>query len=519
MVGGGGIRHTRRRTLGILGAVGAVLLDAGSQAARPPSKPAPRVDHHYVGDPTGPGPVTAPLPAAGSPPVVVENARPGAVDFHLTGHRFATDRGGEIAGYVHATSVAPGEELRFQVSVARPQRYRITVFRVGAYGGRGARQVAVSPWLDGVPQEAPTIDAVTGAVRCGWRTEWRPTVAPDWVSGLYLALLAGATGHHQWIPFVVREPKPAAGALVVLPTTTWQAYNRWPEDGRTGASLYYGFDGAGHRSGEHRARAVSHDRPYAGNGLPALADHDIGFVQWVEGQGVDLAYATSEDLHTGRVDPARYRAVVFPGHDEYWSMPMRQAVVTARNAGTSLVFLGANNCYWRIAYGADDRDDRLIRCAKEKRPASGPLPLTMRWRSAGYAEQQFIGAQYVSIVDGYAPLVVRGSGHWFWAGTGVRDGDLIAEVVWGEADQCMPGFAEPTATERTLLAESPYRHEGAPQRQQTRLYRAPSGAWVFAAGSLGWTRVLADPAVADPRLARATVNLLRRVVTGEPTLV
>ncbi|MEU8170517.1 N,N-dimethylformamidase beta subunit family domain-containing protein [Micromonospora sp. NPDC049004] len=509
MVGRSEIRHTRRATLGILGAVGAVILDSGCQV-RPPAATAPRVDPNYVGDPTGPGPATPLLRATGSPPVVVENARPGASGFRLTGHRFATDRGGEIAGYVHATSVAPGEELRFQVSAARPQRYRITIFRVGHYDGRGARQVAVSPWLDGYPQAAPTVDPATGAVRCGWRTQWRPTVAPDWTSGLYLALLASATGHHQWIPFVVRDPGHARGALVVLPTSTWQAYNCWPEDGRTGASLYYGFDSAGQITTKHRARAVSHDRPYAGNGVPALADHDIGFVQWVEGQGIDVAYATSEDLHTGRVDPARHRAVVFPGHDEYWSTPMREAVVTARDGGTSLVFLGANNCYWRIGYGADDHDDRLVRCAKEKTPASGPLPLGIMWRSAGHAEQQFIGAQYVSVVDGYAPLVVRGSRHWFWAGTGVRDGDLIPEVVWGEADQCMPGFAEPPAAERTLLAESPFRRDGAPQRQQSQLYRTTSGAWVFAAGSLGWTRALADP-----RLARATVNLLRRVVTGE----
>lgn len=492
--------HTRRRTLGVLGALGATVLGTGASA----------------GDPTGPGRATTPRPAAGSGAVVVENTRPGAAGFRLTGHRFAQDGPGEIAGYVHATSVAPGAELRFQVSVAQPQKYRITLFRLGHYRGAGARQVAVSPWLDGVPQAPPSVDPETGAVRCDWRPGWRPTVPPRWVSGLYLALLASASGHHQWIPFVVRPPVAGGAALVVLPTSTWQAYNRWPEDGRTGASLYYGFDRAGRRSGECRARAVSHDRPYAGCGVPALADHDIGFVRWVERLGLDLGYATSEDLHTGRVDPARFRAVVFPGHDEYWSAPMRQAVVAARDAGTSLVFLGANNCYWRIRYGADDRDDRLVRCAKESRPASGPMPPTTRWRTAGHAEQQFLGAQYVSTVDGYAPLVVRAAGHWFWAGAGVRDGDLIPEVVWGEADRRSARFPGPEATEQALLAESPYRHQGAPQVQQSRLYRAASGAWVFAAGSLGWTRVLADPAVADARLARATVNLLNRVVAVDP---
>ncbi|MFG3685821.1 N,N-dimethylformamidase beta subunit family domain-containing protein [Micromonospora sp. NPDC047740] len=492
----------------MLGAVGAAVL-LGGEACNRPSRPTSPADPHYAGDPTGPAPTTTPAPGSGRPVTVAENARPGAAGFRLTGHWFSTDEGGEIAGYAHATSVAPGEQLAFRVSVARPQRYQITVFRAGHYAGSGARAVIVSPWLDGIRQAAPDVDPATGAVSCAWRTGWRLTVTPDLVSGLYLALLASASGQHQWIPFVVRDPAQRAAALMVLPTSTWQAYNGWPMDGRTGANLYHGYDAAGRWTTARRARAVSHDRPYSGNGIPQLAAHDIGFVQWVEGRGLDVTYATSEDLHTGRVDPARYRAVVFPGHDEYWSAPMRQAVAVARNGGTSLVFLAANNCYWRVEYGTGDR---LVMCAKSSVPATGPTPATTKWRSAGHPEQQLIGAQYVSIVDGYAPLVVRAGGHWFWAGTGVRDGDLIPEVVWGEADQRTPGVPQPDAVERTLLADSPYSRLGATHRQHTHLYRASSGAWVFIAGSLGWTRVLADPAAADPRLARATLNLLQRVV-------
>ncbi|WP_319458834.1 N,N-dimethylformamidase beta subunit family domain-containing protein [Micromonospora sp. RTP1Z1] len=493
----------------MLGAFGAAaVLGGGACRESRPSGAAPPADPHYPGDPAGADPAIDRSLAPGRPTVAAENARSGANGFRLTGHRFATDRGGEIAGYVHATSVAPGEEMEFRVSVARSQRYRITIFRVGHYGGAGARTVAVSPWLDGVSQDPPVVDPLTRAVSCAWRTGWRLPVTPDRPSGLHLALLSSASGHHQWIPFVVRDPAQPTGGLVVLPTSTWQAYNIWPADGRTGASLYYGQDAAGRLDTARRARAVGHDRPYSGNGIPQLAAHDIGFVQWVEAQGLDVTYATSEDLHTGRVNPASYPVVIFPGHDEYWSAPMRRAVVAARNRGTSLVFLGANNCYWRTDYGLGDR---LVRC--EKSP-----PMT-RWRSTGNPEQQLIGAQYVSVVDGYAPLEVRDSRHWFWAGTGVRDGDLIPEVVWGEADQRMPGVPRPRAVEQTLLADSPYSWHGKTHRQHTHLYRAPSGAWVFAAGSLGWTRVLADPTVADPRLARATANLLHRVLAEQPAPV
>jgi hypothetical protein len=185
---------------------------------------------------------------------------------------------------------------------------------------------------------------------------------------------------------------------------------------------------------------------------------------------------------------------------------MRRAVARARDGGTSLVFLSANNCYWRIRYGESDRrrDERIVGCAKVRPEAGRRVPLMAQWRLAGSPEQELLGAQYVSVIDGYTPLVVRNSRHWFWAGTGLRDGDRIPRVVWGEADQVMP--------ERAVLAHSPYQRKGETQHHHAALYRAPSGAWVFAAGSLGWTAALYADGIADRRLQRATRNLLDRVL-------
>ncbi|MEV0718209.1 N,N-dimethylformamidase beta subunit family domain-containing protein, partial [Asanoa sp. NPDC050611] len=103
-----------------------------------------------------------------------------------------------------------------------------------------------------------------------------------WLSGFYLALLTSEAGFSRWVPFVVRDPEPATAGLVVLPTSTYQAYNMWPYDGRVGASLYYGFDSSGKPAPAHRSRAVSHDRPFRDSGLPHLVEHDIGFDQWAE---------------------------------------------------------------------------------------------------------------------------------------------------------------------------------------------------------------------------------------------
>ncbi|MCM0676857.1 hypothetical protein NCC78_19515 [Micromonospora phytophila] len=512
----GTAKPTRRTALTVLGAVGAAgaagLVGLRVATGSAPGTLAP-VDAAVR--PVAPAP-GATRPVGGVSPTVAENARPGDAGFRLDGLRHSTDHEGQIAGYASATSVAPGETLDFFVSVAPAQGYRITVFRVGHYGGAGARQVVTSPWLDGVRQDPPQVSPTDGAVWCSWQPGWRLTIDAGWVSGLHLALLRNAQGYHHWIPFVVADPSRHADALVVVPTSTYQAYNGWPMDGRTGASLYRGYDAQGNlRGSDLRARAVSHDRPMTGSGLRRPMKDDIGFVQWIEQQGRDLVYASSEDLHSGRVVPHHHRAVIFPGHDEYWSPAMRAAVTTARDRGTSLVFLGANNCYWRIRYA---QGDRLVECAKSIVPGPGPEPPTTRWRDVGDPEQLLIGAQYVAIVDGAAPLVVRGSDHWFWAGTQVRDGDEIPGVVHGEADQLMRGVARPASTESVLLSDSPFNRQGRTRRQQTCLYRAPSGAWVFAAGSLAWTRQLRNGPAADDRLRRATRNLLDRVSQAPPTV-
>ncbi|MDG4786166.1 hypothetical protein O7626_09535 [Micromonospora sp. WMMD1102] len=511
-------RWSRRTTLRVLGAGGALAVTgvagvslAGSGRGRDDVVR----DPYYPGDEWQRGtPPAVGRIGSGSSAVARENARAGSAGFGVERYRFGDDKLGQISGYASATSVQVGGTLDFHVSVAPAQRYRIQVFRLGHYGGSGARLVAASPWLAGRAQDVPTVSAERGTVRCGWDVGWRLSVGRDWVSGYHLALLTNAAGWSRFVPFVVRDPRRPAAGLVVVPTSTYQAYNMWPADGHLGASLYYGFDGARRRVPGERARAVSHDRPYQGTGIPTGAEHDIGFTQWVESTGADLTYASSEDLDTGRVDPRRYRAVVFCGHDEYWTVEMRAAVARARNGGTSLVFLGANNCYWRIRYGTPDgrHDERLVDCAKQKTRRGGPVPLTTQWRLAGSPEQELIGAQYVSMIDGRAPLVVRDTAHWFWSGTGLRDGDQIPGIVAGEADQVMSKATRPRAETHTVLAHSPFRRLGQTHHQQTTLYRASSGAWVFAAGSLGWTAGLYAEGFVDPRLRQATRNLLDRVL-------
>ncbi|RMI92081.1 hypothetical protein BIU87_21040 [Streptomyces sp. ZS0098] len=415
------------------------------------------------------------------------------------------DADGRIEGFASPSAVAPGDSVDFHVTVEPPRPFRVTVHRVGHYDGRGAAEITTSPRLHGTAQLPPLTAGRTVSCHHWWQS-WRLPVPTYWSTGAYVAVLATEDGRHQaHVPFTVRDDRPA-DLLLVLPDLTWQAYNAYPAaDGRTGASLAPAPE---EDEADDPVTTVTFDRPYAGDGLPPHAGHAYDVIRWAERYGFDLAHATARDLHAGRVDPARHRGLVFPGRDEYWTAEMRTAVEGAREHGTSLVFLSARTLHRQIELvPSPSGADGLLTCGR-RRSRSGPA----LWRENDRAEQLLLGIQYAGPVPGPRPLIVRNAGHWLWEGTGAHEGDVLDGLVAGGADRYYPRTPLPAHEERILLAHSPYGdRQGARCHQETSLYRAPSGAWVFASGTLAWSPALDRPGHADPRVQRATANLLDRI--------
>ncbi|NUS11208.1 MAG: phosphoribosylamine--glycine ligase [Streptomyces sp.] len=480
---------------------------------------------HGVSDPFGQGPLPW-LRGDSENPVDGGQTVPWYVDLaassgeaprrpHLPGPRMADDVRRQIKGFASAGGVSPGGAIDFRITVDPPQEFTVDVYRIGHYGGDGASQVSASPRLSGIVQPAPLAAGRTVSCHHWWQS-WRLQIPPSWRTGAYVAVLTTADGYRSHVPFTVRDLSAPADLLLLLPDVTWQAYNLYPEDGRNGASLYHAWDAEGRLLGEDEAAAtVSFDRPYAGAGLPLHIGHAYDFVRFAERHGYDLAYADARDLHAGRVDPALYRGLVFPGHDEYWSEPMRRAAERARDLGTSLVFLSANTMYWQVELSpsASGEPDRLLSCRKRRGDARARTSL---WRELGEPEQLLLGVQYAGRVPQPSPLVVRNAGHWLWEATGAGEGDTIDGLVAGEADRYFPRTALPDSIERILLAHSPYESaDGRRCHQETSLYRAPSGAYVFASGTFAWSPALDRPGHVDVRIQRATANLLDRICKRE----
>ncbi|HEY2795496.1 MAG TPA: N,N-dimethylformamidase beta subunit family domain-containing protein, partial [Micromonosporaceae bacterium] len=408
-----------------------------------------------------------PMVAPARNPIVRENRLVGSATWRVgrAGTRPNDEVTPQIQGYASATTAVAGSGIDFHVAVGGDEEFTISIYRIGNYGGTGARHLLDSPLLPGWPPESVRFDERTGRAECDWAPSWRLDVPADWPSGLHVAAFTTASGHRSLTPFVVRPAAAEAPICVVLPFLTYQAANRWPLDTVHGKSLGHGYNpetGDNAMYG-HRAHEVSFDRPYTHTGVPAKAYIDMDVISWIERNGYHVEYASDVDIH-GVLDPGAYAGLLFVGQSEYWSRPMRDAVIRATDSGTSVAFLGAGTSQWhaRLESAADGRPDRVIACYKSD-PDPGAVDetaATTRWRAAhpgpAMAEQKLVGAQLGGATAAVADLVVTNPGHWFWAGTDVRTGTVIEGLLERFVDEVNPTAGAPADGQGTVLASSPY---------------------------------------------------------------
>ena len=139
-------------------------------------------------------------------------------------------------------------------------------------------------------------------------------------------------------------------------------------------------------------------------------------------------------------------------------------VVTGfRNRGGSLMFLSANNFFYRTV----KRGDVMTR--------------TGRWRLMGRPESALIGVQYFGNDAGQhqAPWTVRASsaGRWIFASTNLQPGSTFAKGGI-EADKTTPN--SPRGTEVISVIPNVF---GTGHNAEMSYYELPNGAKVFAAGA------------------------------------
>lgn len=426
--------------------------------------------------------------AAASNPISVENAKPGTSDWFPNNQ--AQNR--EIEGYADLTSVAPGGTIRFYVNTTS-KTYRLDIFRLGWYGGAGGRLYKTST-LTGIKQTMPTPNATTGLVECKWKTPYSlliPSGTNAWTTGMYIAKLTTTSGVTSHIPFVVRDDTRVAEHLFQSSVTTCQAYNSWG-----GKSLYEHNSTNG-----KRAYKVSFNRPYfaygSGDIINDWSGWELNTLRFLEREGYDVSYCTNIDTHQNPAVFYRAKSFLSVGHDEYWSLQMRFNVEYERNTGRHLGFLGANTAYWQVRFenGFDGKANRTMTCYKDaaldpySQNANTALQTTVRFRDeiVSLPEEVLIGVQFEHYPVN-EDMVVTNTGHWAFAGTGLKDGDKLTGLVGYEADSRF-GIG-PSNT--VILAATPVLNPDTQGFSNMTIYQDPSGGNVFATGSMQWAWGLDD---------------------------
>lgn len=439
----------------------------------------------------------------------LENALQGTNAIGLTD----AAKAGEIEGYASAVSVNRGEEVHLYISTVEPS-YSLQVFRIGWYGGKGARAMTQPILRTGIRQPAPVEDVETGLIECHWNDPYilKTSDAANgtlWPSGVYVTkLTASASGKQSYIIFVVRDDASTSDLLFQTSVTTYEAYNSWG-----GKSLYT----------KPRAYKVSFNRPYKqGHGTGHFLFWELSMVRFLEREGYDVSYTTDVDTHERGNLLLQHKAFLSVGHDEYWSWRMRDHVEAARDLGVNLGFFGSDAAYWQIRFEPSMEDgalDRTITCYKnaDKDPFSGAGDAAMRSRTTvkfrddivNRPEDALIGVMYeTDPVEG--DIVIEDDSSWVFAGTGLKKGDHLKNLLGYEVDR-MFGHA-PNGT--TLLSHSPYGFHGETRYSDMTVYTAPSGATVFATGSMQWNWALDNfemmgQKYANPAVQQVTRNILK----------
>ena len=136
-------------------------------------------------------PVAAQLAGGGQKPERVsslirsENSKKGAADWQLTNVRLKPDgfRSRVIEGYCSHQSIAAGDVLRIMASADPPGRIHIEIFRMGYYGGRGARLMTALGPFQGKVQPDPDIGP-RRVRECLWEPSAELKIPADWPSGV-----------------------------------------------------------------------------------------------------------------------------------------------------------------------------------------------------------------------------------------------------------------------------------------------------------------------------------------------
>jgi methionine-rich copper-binding protein CopC len=486
------------------------------------------------------GPCTAPVLNK----VACENTKPGTPDWVVS----AIDD--SIVGYTSDISYAPGNTVNFKVKTDA-SAYTVNIYRLGYYGGDGARLVTTLHRTTRQTQpNCLTPDAATGLTDCGnWATSMTWTVPSDQVSGLYYAVLDRDDTHGESeIAFVLRDDTSHSDVMFQTSDATWQAYNTYGNGSEpgNGNSLYSGSSNGNGGS----AYKVSYNRPIIGGETENfIFNAEYPMLKFLEANGYDLSYTTDVDTARRGNLITNHKVFMPVGHDEYWSNEQRASVENARAAGVNMAFMTGNDAFWKTRWENSSDSSaspwRTMVCYKETKAGQVDPTNTWTgtWRDPRYTppkdgnrpENSLLGQIFtvngrrddsMSVPAAYGKMrlwrgtalanMAANTSYTFQPGTLGYEWDTVEDNGFQP-----PGVAQMSRTTVAMTGQYVLQNYGDVYDSGTKthaltMYRyQPSGALIFAAGTVQWAWGVEDEHLfrtatptSDVRIKQATVNLL-----------
>jgi Domain of unknown function (DUF4082)/Bacterial Ig-like domain/Bacterial Ig domain len=493
-------------------------------------------------------------------PIVCENSQPGTPQSQWD---VSSSAGATIQGFADPFSVNLGGKINFKIE-SPASSYHVDIYRIGYYGGDGARLIASLTPNISVSQKQPACvtNTTTGLLDCSnWGVSASWTVPANLVSGVYFAHIYrtdGTTDASQ-IPFVVRNDASHSDILFKTDDETWEAYNTWG-----GYSLYAGNATATENTSTSldvgRAEQVSYDRPFATRfGTPYGQDFffyaEFPMIEFLEENGYNTSYIDQGTIASsqGASLIEQHKVLLAAGHDEYWSAAEVANVTTARNAGVNLAFFTGNEVYWKTRLATDAAGEKLRTLISYKEsldsaqtdPADPPT-WTGAWDDPRFSPpadggkpQNALTGQLWTVNAGTGAVTVpyQYAALRFWRNTSVaslqpgQTATLAPETLGYEWDQDVdngfrpPGEFDLSSTTMTAPQVIQTYQESLGQETVTHnltMYRAASGALVFDAGTVQWAWGLNANHDGDAKpptslaMQQATVNLLADMGNVQP---
>ncbi|MBA4146888.1 MAG: twin-arginine translocation signal domain-containing protein [Verrucomicrobia bacterium] len=466
--------------------------------------------------------------------VVLENQLPGTDDWLLTNTRIDPKtkyRCPWIEGYCSHTSIQAGETLDIFVSTNPVSDFTIDFYRMGYYGGTGGRHLLNLGPVPGIVQPDPEIGK-NRLRECRWEKSISLKIPADWLSGVYVGKLTAAReGLQSYVIFIVRDDR-KADFIFQCSDTTWQAYNRWPDN-------YSLYDNGASQWFWGPEIEISFDRPYGkycqildqplsiGSGEFFL--WEFPFVYWMESLGYDVTYVSNLDVHADASSLLRAKGFLSVGHDEYYSIEMFDGLKKAINDGLNVGFFSGNTCCGRIELhpGSSGSQNRIFTRTDffgprdEEEIKRFPAMALLPHKSPNANE--LIGARSVAPITGGADWICTLPDHWIFAGTEMKSGEGIPGLVGWEwhGDPANIAGLEIVATGITKNYAKGKEAEGI---YTATIYPGPKKNFVFNASTCWWADGLSEPPGymrpsvyttpqgPDKRVQQITKNILDRML-------